>query len=64
MAITNYERVGKALELLPEHLPSMRGESISIRFGCDVSGSISDEEIHEALSEVKGIADQFSDYCI
>ena len=46
------------------YLPSMRGESISIMFGCDVSGSISDEEIHEALSEVKGIADQFSDYTI
>jgi predicted metal-dependent peptidase len=46
------------------YLPSMRGEEINIMFGCDVSGSISDEEIHEALSEVKGICDQFSDYTI
>ena len=46
------------------YLPSMRGESISMMFGADVSGSISDEEIHEAFSEVKGIADQFSDYTI
>jgi predicted metal-dependent peptidase len=46
------------------YLPSMRGEEINIMFGCDVSGSISDEEIHEALSEVKGICDQFSDYSI
>lgn len=46
------------------YLPSMRGEEINIMFGADVSGSISDEEIHEALSEVKGICDQFSDYTI
>ena len=46
------------------YLPSMRGEEINIMFGCDVSGSISDEEIQEALSEVKGICDQFSDYTI
>ncbi len=46
------------------YLPSMRGEEINIMFGCDVSGSISDDEIHEALSEVKGICDQFSDYTI
>jgi predicted metal-dependent peptidase len=46
------------------YLPSMRGEEINIMFGIDVSGSISDEEIHEGLSEVKGICDQFSDYTI
>jgi len=46
------------------YLHSMRGEEISIMFGCDVSGSISNEEIQEALSEVKGICDQFSDYTI
>jgi predicted metal-dependent peptidase len=46
------------------YLPSLRGEEINIMFGCDVSGSISDEEIQEALSEVKGICDQFSDYTI
>ncbi len=46
------------------YLPGLRGETISIMFGCDVSGSISDEEIHEALSEVKGICDQYADYTI
>ena len=46
------------------YLPSLRGEEINIAFDIDVSGSISDEEIHEALSEVKGICDQFTDYTI
>ncbi len=46
------------------YLPGLRGESISIMFGVDVSGSISDEEIHEALSEVKGICDQYADYTV
>jgi predicted metal-dependent peptidase len=46
------------------YLPSMRGEEINIAMYIDVSGSISNEEIREALSEVKGICDQFSDYCI
>jgi predicted metal-dependent peptidase len=46
------------------YLPSMRGEEISIMFGIDVSGSISDSEIQEALSEMVGIASQFTDYTI
>ncbi len=46
------------------YLPGLRGETISIMFGCDVSGSISDHEILEALSEVKGICDQYADYTI
>jgi len=46
------------------YLPSMRGEEINAMIGIDVSGSISDEEIHEALSEVKGACDQFSDYTL
>jgi predicted metal-dependent peptidase len=46
------------------YLPSLRGEEINIAFDIDVSGSISDEEIQEALSEVKGICDQFTDYTI
>ena len=46
------------------YLPSLRGEEINIAMGIDVSGSISDAEIHEALSEVKGICDQFSDFSI
>jgi predicted metal-dependent peptidase len=46
------------------YLPSLRGEEINIAMGIDVSGSISDAEIHEALSEVQGICQQFSDFSI
>jgi predicted metal-dependent peptidase len=46
------------------YLPSMRGEEINVMFGIDDSGSISEEEIREGLSEVKGICDQFGDYTI
>ena len=46
------------------YLPSMRGEEINIAFGIDVSGSISDSEIIEAISEVHGICEQFTDYKI
>jgi predicted metal-dependent peptidase len=46
------------------YLPSLRGEEINIAMGIDVSGSISDEEIREALSEVHGICQQFSDFSI
>ncbi|MFY9812699.1 MAG: hypothetical protein WAK43_00935 [Dehalococcoidales bacterium] len=40
------------------YLPSLQGEKITIAFGIDVSGSISDDEIQEALSEVHGICQQ------
>ncbi len=46
------------------YLPSMRGEEINIAMYIDVSGSISDEEIQEALSETPGICEQFSDFTI
>jgi predicted metal-dependent peptidase len=46
------------------YLPSMHGEEINIAMYIDVSGSISDEEIKEALSETYGICEQFSDFTI
>jgi predicted metal-dependent peptidase len=46
------------------YLPSMRGEEINIAMYIDVSGSITDKEIQEALSETCGICQQFSDFTI
>jgi len=46
------------------YLPSMRGEEINIAMYIDVSGSISNEEIQEALSETHSICQQFSDFTI
>ncbi len=46
------------------YLPSTYGERIEIMYAVDVSGSISDSEIVEAFSELKGICDQFNDYTI
>jgi predicted metal-dependent peptidase len=46
------------------YLPSMHGEEINIAMYIDVSGSISDEEIKEALSETYGICQQFSDFTV
>lgn len=45
-------------------LPSIGGESINIAVGVDDSGSISDEEIKEFLSEVKGICEAYEEYTI
>ena len=46
------------------YLPSIAGEQINIAVGVDDSGSISDEEIREFLSEVKGICDSYDEYTI
>ncbi len=46
------------------YLPSLMGEEINIAIGIDTSGSISDEEILEFLSEVKGICDAYEQYTI
>jgi predicted metal-dependent peptidase len=46
------------------YLPSMRGEEINIAMYIDVSGSITDKEIQEALSETCGICQQFSEFTI
>jgi len=46
------------------YLPSLQGEEITVAMYIDVSGSISDKEIQEALSEVHGICEQFPDFTI
>jgi len=46
------------------YLPSIAGEQINIAVGVDDSGSISDEEIREFLSEVKGICEAYDEYTI
>lgn len=46
------------------YLPSVTGETISVAVGIDSSGSISDEEIKEFLSEVQGICDTYDDYTV
>ena len=46
------------------YLPSLMGEEINIAFYMDTSGSISDDEIVMALSEVKGICETYDDYTI
>jgi predicted metal-dependent peptidase len=46
------------------YLPSIGGEQINIACGIDDSGSISDEEIRQFLSEVKGICDSYEEYTV
>jgi len=46
------------------YLPATTGEEISIAAAIDTSGSISDEEIKEFISEIKGICDSFDSYTI
>jgi len=46
------------------YLPSIGGEEINIAVGVDDSGSISDGEITEFLSEVKGICDAYEEFTI
>ena len=46
------------------YLPSTYGEEIELVFALDVSGSMSNEELKDGLSEVKGICEQFTNYTI
>lgn len=46
------------------YLPALKGESFEIVIAIDTSGSISDEELSIALSEINGICRQFEDYLI
>jgi len=46
------------------YLPGITGEEIRIAVAVDSSGSISDTEIQEFLSEIKGICDSYDDYTI
>jgi len=46
------------------YLPSSFGTEIEIVFAIDTSGSMSDEEVIEGLSEVKSICDMFENYTI
>lgn len=46
------------------YLPSTYGETIEIAVAIDTSGSMSDEEVIGAVSEVCGICEQFQDYTI
>ena len=45
-------------------MPSISGEQINIAVGVDDSGSISDEQIREFLTEVKGICEAYDEYTI
>lgn len=49
---------------MPIYLPSTYGETVEVAVAVDTSGSISDDELREFVSEVKGICDQFDDYTI
>lgn len=46
------------------YLPSVSGDEIKIATCIDSSGSISDEEIKEFLSEIKGICDSYDEYTV
>jgi predicted metal-dependent peptidase len=46
------------------YLPSIYGEDIEVGFAIDTSGSMSDEDIKEGLSEVKSICEQFESYTV
>jgi len=46
------------------YLPSMKGESIEVCCAVDTSGSMSNEEITNAFSEIKGICGCFGEYTI
>ena len=46
------------------YLPSLTGEEISIGVGIDSSGSISDKEVRDFLSELKGICDSYENYTV
>ena len=45
-------------------LPGITGEEINICVVIDTSGSVSNDEMKEFLSEVRGICDSYSDYTI
>jgi len=49
---------------MPLYLPSVKGEEINIAVCIDSSGSISNDQLCEFLSEVKGICEQYSNYTI
>lgn len=44
------------------YLPSTWGEEVEVTFVTDTSGSMGTDEIKDALSELKGILDQFSSF--
>lgn len=46
------------------YLPSITGESISVAVAVDTSGSVSDDELREFLSEIHGICSQYDDYTV
>jgi predicted metal-dependent peptidase len=46
------------------YLPSIAGEEIRIACAIDSSGSISDDEIQDFLSEVKGICESYDDFTL
>lgn len=45
-------------------LPSLTGQTINVAVGVDTSGSVSDQEVHDFLSEVKGICDTYESYTL
>lgn len=47
---------------LPVYLPSLYGEHLEVAVAVDSSGSISMEEFRLFISEIRGIAEQFSSY--
>lgn len=57
----DYSWIRPNKRFMPDHyLPSMYSETIgNITIAIDTSGSVSDEELHELLSEVQGIRDTY-----
>ena len=46
------------------YLPSSWGEDVEVAFIVDSSGSMSNDELRDGLSELKGICEQFDSYRI
>lgn len=46
------------------YLPSLHGEKLEIAVAVDTSGSVSTNEFQEFIAEIRGIAEQFSDFTI
>ena len=49
---------------IPLYLPSTYGDSVEVAIGIDTSGSMSDEDIRNVISEVKGITEQFDSFTL
>lgn len=60
---STYNRIGRR-STSTVIFPSMTGEHISIVFGVDTSGSMSDNDLTEALSELHSIIDEYDSWTV